>query len=120
MIEKIATTAVYVEDQERATDFWTSKMGFDLRRKDEMTPGVFWIEVAPPGAQSALVLYPRKLMADWESRKASIVFVCDDARKMYAELSAKGVNFPEEPKAMPFGVFVSFKDDDGNEFLLKS
>jgi hypothetical protein len=39
---------------------------------------------------------------------------------MYAELSAKGVNFPEEPKAMPFGTFVSFKDDDGNEFLLKS
>jgi lactoylglutathione lyase len=120
MIKKIATAAVYVEDQERASRFWTEKMGFDLRTKNEMAPGIYWIEVAPPGAESALVLYPRRMMQDWESRKRSIVFLCDDARKAYVELSAKGVNFTEEPKTMPFGTFVSFKDDDGNEFLLKS
>jgi predicted enzyme related to lactoylglutathione lyase len=119
MIEKIATAAVYVEDQTSAKDFWTKKVGFELRREQPMGPKGSWLEVAPPGAESCLVLYPRALMEDWNERKPSIVFVCGDIRGTYERMKANGVTFREEPKQMPWGTFVHFSDPDGNEFLLK-
>lgn len=120
MIQRIATAAVYVEDQKRAVDFWMNKVGFELRADRPMTPEASWIEVAPPGAESCLVLYPRALMTTWAEMKPSIVFVCDDARKTYDEMKSRGVHFLEQPQQMAWGTFVRFADDDGNEFLLKS
>ena len=37
-----------------------------------------WLEVAPPGAASALVLYPKAMMPDWETRRPSVVFEVED------------------------------------------
>ena len=37
-----------------------------------------WLEVAPEGAGSRLVVYPKSAMDDWAERKPSIVFECDD------------------------------------------
>ncbi len=62
MIRKIATAAVYVEDQQKAKTFWTEKVGFELVREMSMGPGGSWLEVAPKGAETALVIYPRTMM----------------------------------------------------------
>lgn len=62
MIKKIATQAVYVTDQLLALKFWTEKLGFEKRTEIDMGNGSSWLEVAPPGAETCLVLYPRKLM----------------------------------------------------------
>jgi lactoylglutathione lyase len=59
MISRIATAAVYVEDQQKAKAFWVEKAGFEVTVETPMGPGATWLEVAPKGAQSALVLYPR-------------------------------------------------------------
>ncbi|MBD2870821.1 VOC family protein [Paenibacillus arenilitoris] len=119
MIKKIATTAVYNEDQQKAKAFWTEKAGFKLVRETPMGPGGAWIEVAPEGAESALVLYPRAMMKGWESMKASIVFECDDINATYERMKAGGVNFESEPQKMQWGSFAQFYDEDGNAFLLK-
>ena len=119
MIERIATVAIYAEDQQAAMKFWTEQVGFELRRNDPMGPGAFWIEVAPQGAQSALVIYPRQMMPNWAELKASIVFETKSFQETYEGMKARGVTFLEEPKAMPWGTFVRFQDIDGNEYLLK-
>jgi lactoylglutathione lyase len=119
MIKKIATTAVYVEDQQKAKTFWTEKVGFRLVRETPMGPGGSWLEVAPPGAESALVLYPRAMMKGWESMKPSIVFECDDIDATYARMKERGVQFEGEPQKMQWGTFAQFKDEDGNLFVLK-
>jgi lactoylglutathione lyase len=75
--------------------------------------------VAPPGAQSALVLYPRAIMEGWETMKPSIVFECEDIDATYERMSNNGVEFEGKPQKMQWGAFVQFKDDDGNTFLLK-
>lgn len=36
MITKIATVAVYVDDQQKAKTFWTEKAGFELIRETPM------------------------------------------------------------------------------------
>jgi lactoylglutathione lyase len=120
MIQRIATVAVYVDDQNRALEFWTKKAGFELRRDTPMSPEARWIEVVPPGAESALVIYPKALMPNWEEVRSSIVFLCDDVHATYEAMKRSGVNFLEEPKTMQWGTFVQFTDEDGNRFLLKS
>lgn len=119
MITQIATVGVYVEDQEAARKFWTEQVGFEVRANHPMGPGANWLEVAPPGAQSRLVIYPRKMMPNWAEMKPSIVFECSDIQQLFEAMKGRGVTFLEEPKAMPWGSYARFQDLDGNEFLLK-
>jgi lactoylglutathione lyase len=119
MISHISTVAVYVQDQKAAKDFWQNKMGFEVRLNIPMGPSGNWLEVAPSGAQTCVVLFPKQMMPGWEEMKPSIVFQCDDVQKTYEELSAKGVRFIETPKKMPWGHYARFADNEGNEFILK-
>ncbi|WP_163102359.1 VOC family protein [Peribacillus alkalitolerans] len=119
MIKKIATVAVYVEDQQKAKDFWTNKVGFEVNAEFPMGPNASWLEVAPKGADSHLVIYPKSMMPNWNELKASIVFECEDVLGTYETMKSNGVEFIEEPKEMQWGTFVQFKDEDGNQYIMK-
>lgn len=118
MITKIATAAVCVEDQQKAKAFWTEKVGFDVFAEREMVPGSYWLEVGPKGAETALVIYPKSMMKNWAELKPSIVFVTDDIKGTYQTMKNNGVEFEGELNEMQWGTFASFKDEDGNSFLL--
>ena len=118
MIHNLATVTVYVEDQERALEFYAHTLGFEIRRRQPMGPHEFWIEVAPPGAETRIVLYPRLLMPHWQQLKASVIFACDDIDATYHELRGRGVHFTQVPRQMPWGRFAQFTDLDSNEFML--
>lgn len=120
MLTKIATVAVYVNDQEAAERFWVDQVGFVRKEKKKMGPDGYWLEVAPENAQSHLVLYPMSMMPNADIHKASIVFVCDDIEQTYQQLKERGVLFLGEPQKMQWGSFVQFQDNEGNEYLLKS
>ena len=50
MIGKIATSAVYVTDQEAALQFWGEQVGFEIRRDLPMAPkrdGLKWRRRVP-------------------------------------------------------------------------
>jgi lactoylglutathione lyase len=116
---RIATVGVYVDDQQKAEVFWTAKAGFGVRNRKDMGNGFFWLEVAPKDAETALVLYPKKLMTNYAELKPSIVFTCNDIDGYCAMLKQNGVFFNQELSAMPWGKFASFLDEDGNEFGLR-
>jgi lactoylglutathione lyase len=120
MIKKLATAALYVEDQEKAVEFWTKRAGFEVHREEAMGKAARWIEVGPPGAESCLVIYPKSMMHDWAQRRPSIVFECDDITKTYEEMRGRGVEFTESPKEMAWGPFAIFVDPDGNGFGLRA
>lgn len=105
MITHANTVAVYVSSQQDALRCYTEKLGFEVRRNAPMGPGGNWIELAPHGAQSRIVIYPRAMMKGWEALKPSIVLGCADAQATYRELSARGVRFTQAPKKMPWGTF---------------
>jgi lactoylglutathione lyase len=52
MITNIATAAVCVEDQKKAVEFWTNKVGFVVQREKRMSAEAAWIEVGPKGTRS--------------------------------------------------------------------
>jgi predicted enzyme related to lactoylglutathione lyase len=118
MITKLKTQTIYVADQEKALSFYRDALGFEVRRDLPMGPDGRWIEVAPKGAESCVVLYPRSMMEDWEKRTSSIVFACADTVATCDELCRRGVELRKKPQKMAWGTFASFVDPDGNEMGL--
>jgi predicted enzyme related to lactoylglutathione lyase len=116
MIGAIKTVGVYVEDQRRAVEFYTEKLGFTVRRQIPMGPDAAWIEVSPPDAETCLVLYPKAMMTNWAELKPSIVFHCDDVEAVCRQLEANGVTITMKPTPLGWGTFAKFVDPDGNEF----
>lgn len=122
-VRGIAKIGIPVRDQLRARDFWVDTMGFrvavDLPYEAEGTRR--WLEVeAPDGVR--LVLGP----ADGEVPEAPVelpsqpyFFRADDIEATYAELSAKGVEFPQPPVRQPWGWWCLFNDSEGNRFALQ-
>ena len=119
MIKKIATSAVYVTDQDKALLFWGEQVGFEIRRDLPMGPGARWVEMAPPCAESCVVIYPKSMMEDWAERKPSMVFECEDIEQTHTEMADRGVEFSQEPKEMPWGMFAIFLDPEGNWYGLR-
>lgn len=119
MTLKIATVAIYVEDQKEALKFWTEKIGLTVLRSHPVGLGLEWVELSDQSPGTCLVIYPRSLMQDWAERKPSIVFECADVQAKYEELSARGVIFTQEPKKLPWGLFAIFMDTEGNWFGLR-
>lgn len=114
MLGPIKTVGIYVSDQERSVDFYVNVLGFEVRRRMQMGAGAEWIEVAPPGAETCLVIYPRNLMPDWAERKPSMVFHCADVSGTFERLEASGVKIAMPPADLPWGTFAAIEDLDGN------
>ncbi len=122
MINKIGKVTVYVQDQEEAKDFWINKAGFVLKMEQPMGPNFSWIEVGPSEDEfTTLVLYSKEAMQQHAPAKVahpSILFSTTDIESAYEKLKHNGVNVGEMQR-MPFGTMFSFKDQDGNEYLLR-
>jgi predicted enzyme related to lactoylglutathione lyase len=123
MITGVSQVIVEVEDQDRAKEFWTEVIGFEVATDAPYADGRRWIEVAPPEGSPLLVLSPRP--AD-ERRRAvrddlphsPVFFACDDIEATQAELSERGVAFPTPPQHMDFGWWALFEDPDGTRYAL--
>ncbi|HEX8363376.1 MAG TPA: VOC family protein [Longimicrobium sp.] len=118
MIDDVKLMGVCVGDQQRAVDFYTGKLGFDLVVDEPMGPGARWIEVAPPGSSIRLGLWTPPGLEERIGTFSHIVFRCGDVRATWAELRDRGVEFIEEPRDQPGGVMAQFRDPDGNIFVL--
>jgi lactoylglutathione lyase len=57
MITGVGKVVVPANDLERAKEFWTTDVGFELRR-DESYGDERWIELSPPKGAPLLVLSP--------------------------------------------------------------
>jgi lactoylglutathione lyase len=126
MLTNVGTITVHVTDQDKALAFYTEKLGFEARTDMPMGPDQRWIEVAPPGAQTRILLYkptPEAPGADsYEVAKAKIgkntgmVLEVDDIEATFAELKAKGVTIIDEATQQPWGWWGVFADQDGNSY----
>jgi catechol 2,3-dioxygenase-like lactoylglutathione lyase family enzyme len=130
MITKASHVNIFVLDQDRAKEFYTETLGFEVRN-DSVLDGFRWLTVGPKGQPDLafLLAYPAPPMfssEDAETVRALVakgslgggVFATDDCRKTFEELSAKGVTFLQEPADRPYGVEALFRDDSGNWFSL--
>lgn len=131
----IASTQLWVHDQEEALRFYRDKVGMEVRSDVTMPEmgDLRWLTVSPPGQQDVsivLLAIPGPPLMDAETAKqisdlmgkgfAGTVFLTtDDCRAAFAELKARGVEFVEaEPEERPYGIDVGFRDPSGNHLRL--
>lgn len=79
-----------------------------------------WIELRIPGADTCVVPFTPDGVEDRIGTPSNVVFWADDVLHTYSVLSERGVAFDGEPQEQPWGTFASFKDPDGNQFVLSS
>lgn len=119
---QIKFVRVTVEDQERALEFYTSKLGF--QKMSDIPMGEYrWLTVtSPDGVTGAeLVLEPLGFPPARVYQKAlfdagipATAFITSDIAAEYAKLRARGVTFRGEPKQMGPISAVLFEDGCGN------
>ena len=121
MIRHLASTGISVSDQDKARDFYTSKLGFEVREDAPMGDGLRFLVVAPPGAETGIILQYGygSYAAERIGMFTGIVLATDDIQATYTELRDRGVRFSEPPTAQPWGMLQAlFEDQDGNGYVL--
>ncbi|MFH9419850.1 VOC family protein [Streptomyces sp. NPDC017529] len=133
MIKGLAITTVWVLDQDRAKEFYTQKLGLEVRTDMRMggEDGMRWLTVGakdqpdvqltlmvpgPPGMDPESGAALRQLVG--KGLMGAGVLATDDVMADYAALKAKGVEFLQEPQERPYGTEAIFRDDSGNWFSL--
>jgi catechol 2,3-dioxygenase-like lactoylglutathione lyase family enzyme len=131
---KLASSQVWVHDQDEALGFYTKKLGMEVR-SDVTLPelGDFrWLAVGPanqPEVSIVLMAIPGPPVMDPETAEqvralmakgfaGTVFFTTDDVRSDYEELKSRGVEFTEAPEERPYGIDAGFRDPSGNSFRL--
>ncbi len=119
---KIIVTSIFVQDQDKALEFYSEKLGFI--KKEDVPVGEFrWITLVSPDDQNGteLLLEPNDHPAAQEYRKKlfadgipATMFGVADIRKEYKRLMEKGVKFTMEPTKMGEVTIAVFDDTCGN------
>ena len=130
---KIANSQLWVHDQDEALAFYTGKLGWEVKA-DVTLPemGDFrWLTVGPADSDVSIVLMKimgpplmdastteqvRDLMG--KGFAGTVFLTTDDCQASYEELTARGVEFTEQPEERPYGIDSAFRDPSGNAFRL--
>jgi predicted enzyme related to lactoylglutathione lyase len=131
---KIANAQLWVHDQDEALEFWTKKVGMEVRQDVTLAEmGNFrWLSVGPvgqPDVAIVLMALPTPPMSDAETVEqietlmakgmaGTIFLTTEDCQASYEELKARGVEFTETPEDRPYGVDSGFRDPSGNAIRL--
>jgi catechol 2,3-dioxygenase-like lactoylglutathione lyase family enzyme len=114
-ITGVGTVIVSVADQDRALEFYTGTLGFEVRLDTPFGQGDRWIEVAPAGAETTIALVP---IRDGERAGIEVSLSTGSAEADHADLLARGVD--ADAAVLQFGGGVppmfTFRDPDGNRF----
>ena len=130
MIKKLSHVNVFVEDQDRAKEFYTEKLGFEVR-SDATMDGFRWLTVGPKDQPDLNILLARPQPPMFSEEDAATllglvakgvmgggVIETDDIQGAYEDLKGKGVTFLQEPADRPYGVEAVMRDNTGNWLVL--
>lgn len=130
MITNVSLATIWVTDQDEAKAFYLDKLGFVEATDVSMGDGYRWLTVAHPDHPELELTLMRpgpplddegathvRRMLDKGTMHA-VGLATDDCRKTFDELSAKGVEFVQEPSDRPYGVEAILRDTSGNWLVL--
>ena len=118
MITHLKFVGIPTRNQDVALAFYTEKLGFKIVTDQPMGEKQRWIELRVGQSDSRVVLFTPDGHEDRIGTFFNGSFACDDVEKTYAELTARGVEFTSAPKKEPWGTYATFKDPDGNQFVM--
>lgn len=130
----IGSAQLWVHDQQAALEFYTQKVGMEVRMDVTMPEmGNFrWVTVGSigqPEVSIVLMAIPgQPIMDDATANQVrelmgkgfagTIFLVTDDCRASHKELVERGVAFVEDPEERPYGIDAAFRDPSGNHIRI--
>lgn len=123
MINKIGKITLYVNNQDDAKKFWTEKLNFVVKLEQQMGPNMKWLEVGPSESEfTTFILYDKNAMRSQNPstnvEHPSILLSTTDIESSYNQMKENDVEVGEL-MIMPYGKMFSFKDQDGNQYMLR-
>jgi catechol 2,3-dioxygenase-like lactoylglutathione lyase family enzyme len=120
----VSLVAIVVPDYDSALAFYAGALGFEVRSDEDMGGGKRWVTVAPPGAETAILL-ARATDAAQEAAigaqtggRVGFFLQTDDFDRDFAAMQAKGVVFEEPPRHEAYGIVAVWRDPFGNRWDL--
>lgn len=119
---KIKVTSIYVDDQEKALQFYTDVLGL-VKKTDVSQGGYRWVTVAsaeePDGVE--LQLAPNDdpaarayQQAMFEGSQPAVMFYVDDVQQEYDRTTAAGAEFTMPPTKVTGSTIAILNDTVGN------
>lgn len=120
MFSRVMYVTLFVSDQEKALDFYTTCFGFE-KVVDYGGPEGRFLTIALKGQGLEVLLWLGTAGNAKVSPGVGSLFIeSDDLQTDFAALKARGVKFVEpEPETYPFGIRVTALDPDGNPVALR-
>lgn len=125
MPQYLAAVTLVVRDYDEAIAYYTGVLGLALLEDTPLGAGRRWVRVAPPGAQTCLLLAQAATPAqaahigDQTGGRVAFILQTDDFWRDYAALRERGVRFTEAPRVEPYGTVAVFVDLYGNRWDLR-
>jgi catechol 2,3-dioxygenase-like lactoylglutathione lyase family enzyme len=127
MIDSINMSQIFVLDQDEALDFYVGKLGLEVNTDADLgfmrfltinVPGrpdreILLEKPGPPRFDEATAEQIRDLLTKG-AMGGSLFFTTEDCRATYEALSAKGVEFTDEPTEREYGIDCGLRDPFGN------
>lgn len=117
-LEAIQVVSVPVSDQAAAKRFYVEVLGFEVVRDAPFSADARWIELAPAPGSTAIALVTWFAAAPPGSLQGAVLR-CSDIDRDVERLSARGVLFAGPIQQAPWGRFATFRDPDGNGWVLQ-
>jgi catechol 2,3-dioxygenase-like lactoylglutathione lyase family enzyme len=136
---KLEVVVIPVSDVDRAKEFYT-KLGWRLDADRVSESGFRLIQFTPPGSSSS-IQFGLNLTSATPGSAQNFLLAVSDIQASHAQLIARGIDASEvfhcdvgtncrfpgvgnrvnglHPEALSYSSFVSFKDPDGNRWLLQ-
>ena len=114
----LSIVSIPVSDQERAKTFYRDVLGFQIVREAEavVSPTQRWVQMKPPSGLTGITL-----VTWFEAMKPGclqgLTLDTSDIDRAHERLQANGLAISPVQEAS-WGRFASFKDPDGNGWLL--
>jgi catechol 2,3-dioxygenase-like lactoylglutathione lyase family enzyme len=117
-ITSVGRVMVPASDQDRAIEFYTGKLGFELLADIPFGEGERWVEVAPASGGTALALTkPRDSFQP--GGNTNVALTTRDIEATHSQLRDAGVDVDDVSRfGGPVPPMFWFRDQDGNTLLL--
>jgi lactoylglutathione lyase len=121
MISKVGQIMLYVNNQDESVNFWTEKLGFTVIAEEDNGQGMRWIEVAPKGAETTIILHNKEFVAKMSPGlnlgTPSLMFFSGNLEQMRSDLSNKNITVGDIVDT-PSGKVFNFADNEENYFAV--
>lgn len=121
MTQYLAHIALVVDDYDKAIEFYTQKLNFDLIEDTRLSGTKRWVLVAPKKSKECALLLAKaanedqtKAIGNQTGGRVFLFLSTDNVERDYNAMKEKGVEFVREPSLEPYGTVAVFKDLYGN------